>query len=904
MSISFRFRIVLFCGLCALFPAIIFLGIYIPEQIEDDSTLAWSKLELDSNRLADLMEMKLADYKYLFQVLSPYDQIDEIVEWRKNNASLDEYYESLNSTERIQGDLYPHQINSTQLYQTIYGYFNQIQQSTEGIDLIRIFYRDGNILVGERLGEEDLVDYKGDKSWFSDGLNLEEGSYYVSPISIARRTESPAIRILRPIFIDGEVYGIFVMNFQEEKILEFIYEDSRYNEDYRAFIIDPNYENAEGEILGAVYIANSFNRSRVFQEISPEDIEFNASSLNLSISWYNQSTLIENRVFFFKTATASLDQRIWYVTVAISKDSMYSESTQRLIQNLIIFCLIIGIFSAISMVVSNRLVKPISEITEKAMLLAAGDSTVDFSSHRTDELGELSQAIAHMIYSLQELEFEVKFIINSVVDKLVFFKNKNLDIKWTNIHAQNLGVKIRQTPCYKVIFNLDQICPDCPVLETFLTSKSAERYRITKNEQYWEIRTFPVHDQSKNMIGVLEIIKDITQMKKMEKKLNQSQRLESLGQLAGGIAHDFNNLITVIYGTTELMLADMAEKDPNREMLQAIQNTARSGANLTKQLLAFSRKEKSEPIIVSLNNIIIASGEMLRRTIGQNIEIRLELTDDSCNIYADPGQIEQIILNLVINARDALPSGGMILLKTENIEIMQDAVIGLNKKFVPGKYIQFSISDNGIGMDSEIMEHIFEPFFTTKDPGEGTGLGLSIVYGNVLQNQGDISVYSEVGKGTTFHLFFPSAKTEAISSESISSYEKQLLDALQKIIHKKILLVDDDEQVLEYLLLGLKKYGFSCYSANNGEKALKQLEIHENEIDIVISDVIMPKLGGKELFFKIREKFPQKKVLLISGYLGTNLESSEVKEYNIPLLLKPFTIPVLLSRLLELFENK
>ncbi len=899
-DINYRKKVFFFVSILIFVTSTIFTGINYVQKKSDDSEMAWMNLELESERLAELMETKLIGYKNLFQTVSSYSQIYDIVDWRKNNATLQDLYDSLNDTEKVQGDLYPQRINTTSLYKTIYTYFNQIYTSTDIIDMIRVFYKDGNILVGDKLGNHDMSDYKGDKSWFKDALEMTKEIYYISPISISRATNSPAIRILHPIIIDNEVFGILIINFNVEKITALITENDQFNEDFMAFIIDPAYENAEGDILGEVYIVNSENNSKCFQETTAGDIKFKVAILQLSINETKHSVLINNKKFYFRSAISTLDQRKWFITVAISEDKMFEESKQVLLRNVLLDLTLFIVITAIGVVISNNLVKPILDITKKAMLIAEGDKSIKIALDQSDEFGELSQAIEIMVNNLRELEYEKNLLLQSIDDIIIYFKNPELEIVWTNFQGTDLEKYFHQNLCYK-IYGFNTQCHDCPVIRTFKTKKAQRIEKTTAEGQIFEIRTFFVCNQDNQLTGVLELLKDITKLKETEEKLGQSQKMEALGQLAGGIAHDFNNLMTVINGYSEFLLENMSFNSAIRNDLVEIKNAALSASVLTKQLLTFSRKEKTNPTIFNLNQAIQDSEKLLKRTIRENVEIKFDLLPDLGNIYADPGQIQQIIINLVINAHDAIKNTGIIILKTKKIHIENEQFGFDNVKIDPGEYITFSITDTGMGIDEEILPHIFEPFFTTKDPGKGTGLGLAIVYGNVLQNKGKITIYSKVGIGTKFQIYFPEVIPESLVPV-ISTSEKDLKfnEKIQNIKNYKILVIEDQESIRKVLQIGLEKYGFSVFTANNGIEALQLLKLKHNEIDIILSDLMMPKLGGKDLFLVVQKKYPQMKFLLMSGHIVGILNSMEIEEYKIHFLEKPFNIKTLIEKLLEL----
>ena len=357
----------------------------------------------------------------------------------------------------------------------------------------------------------------------------------------------------------------------------------------------------------------------------------------------------------------------------------------------------------------------------------------------------------------------------------------------------------------------------------------------------------------------LERDREQRKREKVEGQLHQSQKLESIGRLAGGVAHDFNNILNIIMGYGEITLLQLNQEDPRRKNIEHIVEAANRAANLTRQLLAFSRRQTIQPKVVDLNDLIVNLEKMLRRLIGEDIELKLNLTKESIPIYADPGQIEQVIMNLVVNARDAMPEGGSLLLETALTEL-DEADVGTHPGLKAGKYALLAITDTGCGMDEETLAQIYEPFFTTKEKGHGTGLGLSMVYGIVKQTGGYISCYSELGKGTTFKIYLP-----------LTEGGPQKVNAKPKATSERgrgehILVVEDEEGLLGLMKDALTQMGYKVTVAANGDETLMLVEEKGLKPDLVITDVVMPHMNGKEMVERLRRKHPQLKVIYMSGY--------------------------------------
>lgn len=375
-----------------------------------------------------------------------------------------------------------------------------------------------------------------------------------------------------------------------------------------------------------------------------------------------------------------------------------------------------------------------------------------------------------------------------------------------------------------------------------------------------------------NEPALLAIIRDVSEQLALEAQLLQAQKMESIGRLAGGVAHDFNNLLTVINGYSEIAMMSLTESNPVYNDLVQINTTIQRAANLTKQLLAFSRRQVLQSRVVELNGIISNMQNMLRRIVSEKIEMEAVFVPELCKVKADPSQIEQVIINLVVNASDALPQGGKIRLNTFHSEKVTDG-IGTGS-------VGFSVTDNGIGIAPEIMEHIFEPFFTTKEA-SGTGLGLSTVYGIVKQSGGDIIVDSEIGKGTTFTILFPEtaeAETEYVSTETST----HTLNGTEMI-----LVVEDEQAVREVAVVTLEKMGYKVLYSDNGKSALDLCHEYGGKIDLIISDVIMPVMDGVTFRENIRERWPDCKFIFMSGYPEDTVTQYDSLQ-NTPFIQKPF----------------
>jgi two-component system cell cycle sensor histidine kinase/response regulator CckA len=405
---------------------------------------------------------------------------------------------------------------------------------------------------------------------------------------------------------------------------------------------------------------------------------------------------------------------------------------------------------------------------------------------------------------------------------------------------------------------------------------------------------------SRNQSGKLEEIRgyviDNTERKKVEEQLRLSQKMDAIGRLAGGVAHDFNNLLTIINGYGDLLLDELKQGDALRNHVSEIRKAGERGAGLTQQLLAFSRKQTIEPKPVNLNALVADSENMLRRVLGEDIEI-LTLCDDSLRwVVADAGQINQVLVNLAVNARDAMPAGGKLIIETTNTEL-DASYVERHPGVAPGRYVLLGVTDNGVGMDQQTLQRIFDPFFTTKEQGRGTGLGLSTSYGIVKQNGGFISVYSELGKGTAFRIYLP-AIAGGVTAEKEAEPVATVAGGSETI-----LLVEDQEEVRTLVAKVLTSYGYHVLEGSHGEDALLLAKLHPEPIHLLLTDVIMPGMTGRELAERLKQLRPEIKVVYMSGYSENAITHQGLLDPGVDYVPKPFTALSLAGKVREVLAR-
>ncbi len=453
---------------------------------------------------------------------------------------------------------------------------------------------------------------------------------------------------------------------------------------------------------------------------------------------------------------------------------------------------------------------------------------------------------------------------------------------------------------------------ECP----FCTAVKSGNFYLFREDVFWrqngdsvnvEYLTAPMYDSNKKLMGLVMCIRDVTERKKAEiraadlqKQLLHSQKMEAVGTLAGGVAHDFNNLLTAITGYSELLAMDLEGDEQALKQVKYIAAAARRASELTRQLLAFSRKQQAEKRIVEINELVRRQEKMLRRLIGESIELVTQLSEqEPLNTMADPGMIEQVIMNIVVNARDAMPEGGRILIRTEKKEIVPGEEY-MYKAGRAGNFVCIAVEDTGSGIDPDTMKQIFNPFFTTKPVDKGTGLGLSVAYGIVEQHGGWINVYSEPGRGTVFKIFLPEYVTQSHHDMEEDGAEKRIsVDGGGR----KVLLLEDDVMVREIAREILESHGFVATLAENISQAREVFTQNQGRFDLVMSDVILPDGNGLDFIEWVLEQAPDTKVLLASGYIDESSHVNEIRKRGLPFIQKPFHVYDLLVAVEAAMKN-
>jgi signal transduction histidine kinase/HAMP domain-containing protein len=592
---------------------------------------------------------------------------------------------------------------------------------------------------------------------------------------------------------------------------------------------------------------------------------------------------------------------------------------------IIVGFLIISLMGAVSLgyILVRQIVQPIESLSGTAQLISKGDFSQRMHVSRTDEIGALADAFntmtSQLIDTINSLKKEIderkqienqvlqqnellNNILNSLSHPFYVIDTSDYTIKLAN-EAAHFGELAGDPKCYMLTHKNDEPCSGdehpCTIREINRTKKPVILEHIHYDSEghalFFDVHGYPIFDSNGNIVQVIEYTVDVTARKKLEHQFLQAQKMEAVGQLAGGIAHDFNNLLSAILGYAEMALMDLPDDHPARAKLRTIMDAGEKATVLTRQLLTFSRKQIMDMKVVSLNSIIESMAKILYRLIGEDISLELNTRADVRNVKADASQMEQVLMNLVVNARDAMPNGGRLTIETENVELDEEYARG-HEGIKPGSYVMFAVTDTGIGMSREVQDRIFEPFFTTKGS-RGTGLGLSTIYGIIKQHGGNIFLYSEPNVGTTFKIYLP-ATGEAP--------EKKVTEERDIMIHgtETILVVEDEPSILRLIADSLQPLGYEILEASCGREALQILNARGGEIDLLLTDVIMPEMSGTELAAIVRTIRPSMKIVFMSGYTDEMIFHDFTMDSDMSFLQKPLTPRKLVSKLNEALHKK
>jgi len=587
------------------------------------------------------------------------------------------------------------------------------------------------------------------------------------------------------------------------------------------------------------------------------------------------------------------------------------------------FYYVLGSLVLAFMVISyfmSRIIRPVERLTASATRVErdgvfSPEDIGDIAAGE-DEIARLAKVFSNMVISLQETirlrdetldslkksEEKYRFLVEEINDVIYISDQKGHLTYISPVIESVTGFKASEIvgKHYSELVHHQDLEPLKDHFREVLSGKQNQvEYRIlTKDGGYRWIRASnrPIVENERT-VGMRGIMTDITESRRLQERLSLAQRMESVGTLAGGIAHDFNNLLTTILGNADILLMEIDRSTPLYEGIRDIKEAGTKASSLTRQLLTFSRKDVIHPAVLNLNEVLAELGKMLKRLIREDIELSIATEPDLWDVYIDPTQLEQVIINLAVNARDAMPQGGKLIFETKNEELDEGYFRSHALEGSPGPYVMLAVTDTGAGMDEKTKPRIFEPFFTTKEMGKGTGLGLATVYGIVKQNNGFIWVYSELGKGTTFKIYFPKWEKGKSSTTRLGSLDRAELRGSETI-----LIVEDDPMLLKVAGNMLRQYGYEAIEVGDGREAMRIAEEFEGSIDLLLTDVIMPGMGGRDLAEKMKSKRPGIKIIYMSGYTDNTIVHNGALEEDVVLVEKPFTPETLVKKIREVLD--
>lgn len=574
----------------------------------------------------------------------------------------------------------------------------------------------------------------------------------------------------------------------------------------------------------------------------------------------------------------------------------------------------------ISAYLVKQITKPVQELLDATRMIAGGNLGHVISYQDKTEFGELARNFNAMSTGLKEgydnmlrqqekiAESERKFrTLSEFAYDWEYWINENKKIVFMSASCENITGYSPEEFTNNPHLLCDIVYPeDKAVCDAHMDNFMAERHEemefriITKDGQAkWLSHVCgPIYVEDR-FLGRRVSNRDITDRKRLEEQLAQSQKMESLGLLAGGVAHDFNNILTAITGYASILHQELStENERTKRYIHQVLTASQKAQALTASLLAFSRRQIIKQSTIKLSEVIMSISGLLKRLIGEDVELSINCSESENAVLADPHQIEQVVMNLVTNARDAMPTGGRIAIGTTPARIEGDLADKYNAK--PGRFMVLSISDTGQGIDSKTLSHIFEPFFTTKEKGKGTGLGLAMVYGIIKQHGGFIDVYSEEGWGTTFKIYLPASEESIDAEGGLAEISGPAIDFRG---NETIFIAEDEESIREFLQDVLEGYGYKVLTAVNGEEAVKMYNENQKDVDMVILDVVMPKKNGKEVYDYIKGKNPQIKALFMSGYTQDILTSRGIYEEGLEFMSKPLEVKNLMANIRRILNS-
>ena len=721
--------------------------------------------------------------------------------------------------------------------------------------------------------------------------------------------EEDEIVIAMPVFADqGDFRGVILFSVSLPELIGGI--SSGADGDIRTWVIE-----GSGNILYHPQLKTGTN----FHELPDNQLSLRTFLASVVSGPGHQTEYITSagEEIIAATYPAIIADQEWFVVIATSENKISSllfefNSLYAVVTIIALLTIISGALFMIYLVSgwNKELHQENSErIHAEEELQKAHDELESRIKERTAELEDLNvhleQQIEERKSAEEKLSEQNKFVrstIESLTHPFYVIDAENYRIQLAN-SAAGFGELQADSTCFALTHDRSSPCDGrnhpCTIREIKKKNQPVTLVHTHQNQEgearIFEVHGYPIFDSQGKVQQVIEYTVDITDRKKLEEQLQHSQKMESIGRLAGGIAHDFNNILTAIIGYSELAKTRLPENNPVMNDLKIIREAGDKAAILVRQLLAFSRKQILEMKVVNLNELVNDIIKLFSRVIGEDILLDVNTDKRVGNIKADPSQLEQILMNLVVNARDAMPQGGRISIETTNVELDEEYTKN-HDGVVPGSYVMIAVTDSGKGMSREVQEKIFEPFFTTKGHG-GTGLGLSIVYGIVKQHKGHVFVYSEKDIGTTFKVYFP-ATLESSQPAKFTAMTSELNG------DETILVVDDDSSIRKLILDTMQPLGYHLIDASCAEEVLEFLEHSDQELDLLLTDMVMPGMNGRDLAKAVRNKFPDIKVVFMSGYTDEMITNHGILEIGETFVQKPLSPIKLAGKLRTLLGKK
>jgi PAS domain S-box-containing protein len=780
-----------------------------------------------------------------------------------------------------------------------YAQFRIIGVADGGREIVRVDRSGPNGTV--RVVPDAELQPKGDRDYFRQTIDLPDGAIRVSPVELNQEAgviEEPRVPVLRvatPVHgPDGRPFGIVIINVDMRPSFDKL----------RTSVQPPGYllvVNARGDYLvhpdrGREFgfdLGKPYRLQDEFADLSPSLTARDPEPRVVRDGAGAEYAAAMAKVTLAGGPVVTVVDIVPYADILASFDAVRDAS---LVGGLaaVLFAV------ALAVILSRSLARPLARMTAAVEAFGRGEA-VAVPTRAGGEIGALARAFARMSADMTEKTATIRHnaeIFDSIMSGMadcVLLIDENLNSVFANPAARAYLGPLAESDWRtwqgtQEIFHADGVTP--------VRMEETPRYRAVHGEsvdnfemvarKYGEseqvhvvISARPLRDEQGRPKGAVMVFRDVTELRETERQLRQSQKLDAIGQLTGGVAHDFNNLLTVIIGSAESLAESLAESPQLAGLAKRIDDTATRGADLTRQLLAFARRQPLQPKVTDVNALIVQAAALLKPTLGEHVEIESALADDAWPAMVDPSQLSTALVNLAVNARDAMPEGGKLTVETDNV-VLDDSYASANADVRPGPYVMIAVSDTGTGIPESIRDKVFEPFFTTKDIGKGTGLGLSMVYGFLKQSRGHIKLYSEDGHGTTIKLYLPRADAARDAAAEPAPA------APMPVGHETILVVEDDDMVRAHVVAQLESLGYRTLAAPDGAAALALVE-EGIRFDLLFTDVIMPGgMSGRQLAEELRKRWPSLPVLYTSGYTENAIVHHGRLDAGVALLNKPY----------------